>query len=212
MERPTEKLIRVGGEALSPTEPILPAGLLDLAGPLAGELIEFLKKKNGFYAFESALHVMPAQACGPEIGLVDWNSEHLWIHEYGGMAKGLFFFAEDIFGCQFCIRADGIYQFDPETGQVEKLATDLDGWTDAILRDYSYLTGYPLAHEWQQANGAIAAGVRLVPKQPFVTGGEFSVQNLAPLDAVAAMRMRGQIAMQIKDLPDGARIELRVVD
>ena len=212
MERPTEKLIRLGGAALSPAEPILPAGLLELAGPLAGELIELLKRKNGFYAFESALHVMPAQARGPEIGLADWNSESSWIHEYGGLAKGLLFFAEDIFGCQFCIGADGVYQFDPETGQTEKLATDLDGWADAILRDHPYLTGYPLAHEWQQANGALAPGKRLVPKQPFVAGGEFAVANLAPLDAVAAMQMRGHIAVQIKDLPDGATITLKVVD
>jgi hypothetical protein len=212
METPTEKLIRIGGEALNPADPVLPAELLDLAGPLAGELIEFLKKKNGFYAFESALHVLPAQVCGPEVGLVGWNSEQLWIHEYEGLAKGLLFFAEDIFGCQFCIGADGVCQFDPETGQIERLATDLEGWADAILHNYSYLTGHPLAHEWQQANGAIAAGVRLVPKQPFIAGGEFAVRNLAPLDAVAAMRMRGCIAVQIKDLPDGAKIELRITD
>jgi hypothetical protein len=212
MERPTEKLIRVGGEALSSAHPILPSGLLDLAGTLANELIEFLQRKNGFYAFESALHVLPAQASGLEVGLAEWNSEQLWIHEYGSLAKGLLFFAEDIFGCQFCMRTDGIYQFDPETAQIEKLATNLDGWADAILRDYSFLTGYPLAHEWQQVNGGITPGVRLVPKQPFVAGGEFSVQNLSALDAVAAMRLRGNIAVQIKDLPDGATIQFKVID
>jgi hypothetical protein len=212
MERATEKLIRIGGEPLSSTAPHLPSGLLELAGPLAGELAEFLKKKNGFYAFESALHVLPAQAGASEVGLAEWNSDQLWIHEYGDMAKGLLFFAEDIFGCQFCMKADGIYQFDSETAAIERLATDLDGWAEAILGDYSYLTGYPLAHEWQEINGSIAPGVRLVPKQPFFAGGEFSVQNLAPLDAVAAMRMRGAMAVKIRDLPDGAKIELRIVD
>jgi hypothetical protein len=212
MERPTDKLIRIGGEALSLADPVLPSRLLDLAGPLADDLIGFLKRKNGFYAFESALHVRPAQTNGPDVGLADWNSEQLWINEYGDMAKGLLFFAEDLFGCQFCIKADGIYQFDPETAATEKLASDLDGWADAILRNHSYLTGYPLAHEWQATNGGIARGFRLVPKQPFFAGGEFSIQNLAPLGAVAAMRMRGYIALQIKDLPDGAKIELRIVD
>ena len=212
MERPTDKLIRIGGGALSAADPVLPSGLPDLAGSLAAELVEFLQKKNGFYAFEAALHVLPAQAGGPDMGLSDWNSEQLWIHEYGGLAKGLVFFAEDIFGCQFCMKADGIYQFDPETAATERLGSNLDDWADAILHNYSYLTGYPLAHEWQELNGVIAPGFRLVPKQPFFAGGEFSVQNLAPLSAVAAMRMRGRIAVQIKDLPDGAKIELKIVD
>jgi hypothetical protein len=109
-----------------------------------------LEKKSGFYAFESALHVLPAQSCGAEIGLVDWNSEKLWIGQYQGLAEGSLFFAEDLFGVQFCIRPDGIYQFDPETAQANKLATSLEGWADAILRNYSQLTGYPFAHLWQQ--------------------------------------------------------------
>jgi len=212
MEKQLEKLIGIGGQALSGACPILPAKLLDRVGALAGELLEFLKKKNGFYAFESALHVMPAQACEFETGIVDWNSEQLWVDEYQGMAKGLLFFAEDIFGDQFCIGADGVYQFDPETGRIEKLATNLEGWADAILRNYRALTGYPLAHEWQRVNGKIAPGVRLVPKRPFVAGGEFSMQNLHPLNALAGMRLRASIAVQIKDLPDGAAIRLKTVD
>ena len=212
MERSIEKLIGVGSQALSGTHPILPTGRSGLAGALADELIDLLKKKNGFYAFESALHIMPAQSCKPEIGLVDWNSQQLWIHEYQGMAGGLLFFAEDIFGGQFCMRADGIYQFDPETGQIDKLATNLEGWADAVLHNYPLLTGYPLAYEWQRVNGKIAPGVRLVPKRPFVAGGEFSIRNLYQLDAVSAMRLRASIAVQIKDLPDGAAIRLKVVD
>jgi hypothetical protein len=206
MEGPMEKLIGVASHALSTAHPVLPAGLLELAGALAGELIELLERKNGFYAFESALHVMPAQSYAQETGLADWNSEQLWIHEYQGLAKGLLFFAEDIFGGQFCIGNDGVYQFDPETGQIDRLANDLEGWADAILHDYAFLTGHPLAHEWQRVNGKIASGVRLVPKQPFVAGGEFSIENLYPLDAVSAMRLRASIAVQIQDLPDGAKI------
>jgi len=47
---------------------------------------------------------------------------------------------------------------------------------------------------------------------PFVFDGEFSVENLYPIDAVTGMRFRGSIAMQTKDVPDGRQIRLGVVD
>jgi hypothetical protein len=43
-------------------------------------------------------------------------------------------------------------------------------------------------------------------------GGKFSVQNLYALASVKAMRMRGSIAIQIKDLPDGGKIRFKIVD
>ena len=61
-----------------------------------------LALKNGFYAFELALHVFPAQSCDQHIGLDLWNSETLWRSAYGEVTNGCGFFAEDIFGGQFC--------------------------------------------------------------------------------------------------------------
>ena len=212
MTHPISELIELGGPALGLPDPALPAASLDRAGAMADELSALLDHKNGFYAFESALRVLPARSCGPEIGLVEWNYEKLWIDEYRGMADGLLFFAEDVFGGQFCIRADGVYQFDPETARTEKLASSLEGWADALLHNYKVLTGHPLAHEWQRLNGQLPSGIRLVPKRPFIAGGEFSVQNLFPLDAATSMRWRASIAVQIKDLPDGAQIRLKVLD
>jgi len=86
------------------------------------------------------------------------------------------------------------------------------GWADALLRSYRVLTGYALAHEWQRINGKIPSGVCLVPKRPFVLGGEFSLQNLHLIDATTAMWWRANIAVQIKDVPDGGQIRLKVVD
>jgi hypothetical protein len=207
-----EKLISIGGPALAPTaasEDLVSLGLLP--EPARG-LVKLLGMKNGFYAFESALHVCPIQSCDTEIGLFAWNASDLWRNEYQGLADDCLFFAEDIFGVQFCAMDDGIHQFDPETGARRKIASDLEGWAAAVLGDYEELTGYPLAHEWQLMNGAIAAGLRLVPKIPFVGGGRFEVSNLYPIEAVQAMRFRASLAVQIRDLPEGARVQIRIVD
>jgi len=38
-----------------------------------------------------------------------------------------------------------------------------------------------------------------VPKTPFVTGGEYAIQNFAAIEASRGMRFRGDLAVQIRD-------------
>jgi len=140
-----------------------------------------------------------------------WNSPGLWRFEYQSLTDGCFFFAEDVFGGQFCIADGEVHTFDPETAVKESIADSIEGWAAELLARYRVLTGHPLAREWQARNGAIPAFKRLVPKQPFVCGGEFEVENLYAADAVEAMRFRGHLASEIKDLPDGAAIRWKVV-
>ena len=173
-------------------------------------LLELLRLKNGFYAFEGALHVYPTSASGH--ALEDWNSPSAWRDAYQGLADGCVFFAEDAFGCQFCVYERRVATFDPETGEKSFIATDVREWAGRILADYEVLTGYPLAHAWQERHGAIPPGQRLVPKIPFVLGGEFAVENLFLLDASRSMRSRANLAVQIKDLPDGAKVKFKIVD
>jgi hypothetical protein len=128
------------------------------------------------------------------------------------MTEGLLFFAEDIFGGQFGVKGDVIYSLDTETGELSQLAGSVEEWARKILDDHEFITGYPIAHQWQAQNGTLAAGDRLVPKQPFVLGGEYSVTNIVALEAVKGMRFRGDLAVQIRDLPDGASITFKIVD
>ena len=212
MSSSLQKLIEIAGPRLSDVRPSLPVELESQAGQMADELLGMLFQKNGFYAFESALHVFPSETTPDEIGLGDWNAPDCWRHSFDGMADGCAFFAEDVFGGQFALRSGGVYQFDPETGDQELLASDLESWAEALLKDYEVLTGYPLAHEWQEEKGALLAGERLLPKVPFVLGGDFSFSNLYLLDATEGMQLRGTIATQIRDLPDGAQVKIEVVD
>jgi hypothetical protein len=103
-----------------------------------------------------------------------------------------------------------VYTFDPETGSLAYLANDIESWAQILLSDYEVLTGYPLAHQWQEQNRQLPAGKRLLPKVPFVLSGEFVLDNLYLADAVEGMRFRADIASQIKELPDGAQIRLNI--
>lgn len=190
---------------------------LGSAGPddtgLPSDLGDLLRRKNGFLAFESALHVLP---CGPvfdgTMSVQLWNDPDLWRSSYDGMADGLFFFAEDIFGGQFAFGSDGIVLFDPETGDIERVAGDLEEWAENVLTDYQLLTGFPVAHSWQAVHGPLSHGMLLLPKKPFVLGGEFGPENLYALDAAQGMRLRGELATQIRDLSDGASVSFKIVE
>lgn len=211
MSSSVELLLSVASSALSTDPAASLTPMLRRAGKRGRELFELLATRNGFYAFESALHVFPLSGSGDQ-SLDRWNSLELWRNRYEDLTEGCLFFAEDIFGGQFCIRDDKIHAFDPETGALESLAPTLEGWAHTILKDYRVLTGQPLAHEWQSRHGALPLGTRLLPKQPFVAGGMYEIDNLYALDAVKGMLFRADLAIQIRNIPNGATIELNVVE
>jgi hypothetical protein len=207
---PVSELLEIGGPPLSAVAAHIPSPLLDRAGLRGGELLRLLRSKNGFYAFESALHVIPAGGPSASTDLVEWNGGRLWRAEYGDLAENCLFFAEDVFGNQFCIEDGKMQLFDAETADREVVAEDLRGWAARILEEYETMTGYPLGHKWQSIYGSLESGRRLLPRIPFVAGGEYSVANLYAGDAVEGMRFRGNLARQIHSLPDGAKIQFKI--
>lgn len=207
-----QKLLSIGGNSLSHQPVSVNVAGFDDYGKLAVELLNLLGQKNGFYAFESALHVFPAAPFENEMTLSRWNSHGLWRHEYNELAEKMLFFAEDAFGNQLCLHDGQVSLFDAETGGLEPQGRTLDAWAKRLLEDYQVLTGHPLLHQWQTRNGALPVGKRLMPKIPFVLGGQYALDNLYPIGAVSGMKTRGNLARQIKDLPDGAQVQFRIID
>jgi hypothetical protein len=177
------------------------------------DLRDLLAVRNGFYAFEGALHVFPHGR--PKQGgfsLNDWNREDLWRNEYGASVKGCLFFAEDVFAEQFAIQGDQVYRFDPETGDLAWMASSLNEWARLILDDYVTELGYESLLAWQRKNGILPLGKRLLPKIPFVLQGSYEDTNLYAGDPVESMRFRAYLADQIRNLPDGAKIQFHVTE
>jgi hypothetical protein len=179
------------------------------ATPLGRELLNLHAQRNGFYAFESALLVRPLNFSGVPLGVVQWNEQNLWRHGFEADFSGVLFFAEDIFGGQFCINQGEINSFDPEIGEFQPIASSLRDWAGWIVEDYRVRTGWPLARQWQLQYGAIEPGQRLLPKRPFVLGGEFALGNLYKLNDVEGMLFRASIAVQLRDCPDGSTVILQ---
>ncbi|MBC7351479.1 MAG: SMI1/KNR4 family protein [Thermogutta sp.] len=178
---------------------------------LAEELAALLHQRNGFFAYQSALLVRPLSHERPPLGVIQWNEAGLWKEEYHADLGEVIFFAEDVFGNQFAIRSGGVWFFDAETGDLEFIAESLDEWARLVVGNPEYWTGYPLLQQWQAKHGTLPAGERLAPKLPFVLGGGYEVENLYSVNDVEGMRFRGSLARQIRDVPDGAQIRIKLI-
>jgi len=177
------------------------------AGEAGVGLLELLRLRDGFYAFGNALHVLPS-APDAGLGLLEWNAPGLWRGAYDLDLSGVVFFAQDAFGEQFGVTSEGVVRFDPETGDLETAHGSVADWATAVLEAPEAMTASPSLEAWQDANGALEPGTRLVPTQPFVIGGAFDPENLSSLDAVEGMRVRASVARQLRGLPEGTQVRL----
>jgi hypothetical protein len=197
------KVLSISSVAISNVDSSIP--FVNRWGALGDEIAEVLRARNGFYAYESALLVRPLQSERPPLGSFEWNASELWKCEYE-LPTDCFCFAEDLFGGQYCISGAKIRSFNPETGTLDEEWPSLEAWAAEILARRNFRTGHALAHAWQMKNGPLTPGMRLLPKIPFLSGGQYDVENLYAIEDVKGMRLRAHVARQIRDLPDGSQI------
>lgn len=206
-----KKILEIGSNSFATSAAAFGVDQFDKLGECGIDLRKVLFEKNGFFCFESALRFFPSATTESSWSLHEWNSHELWKRDYHSLAENYFCFAEDIFGAQFCFLGKEIVSFNPETAEFEKLASTLDDWAAKILENYKLMTGYRFAHEWQEVYGPLPARQRLMPKKPFVLGGEYALANLVAIDAVHLMRNMGNLAHQIHRLPDGAQVDFKIL-
>jgi hypothetical protein len=198
-----EKLLSISSDAFVRPQ----SKALSLSGRLRCEFEEvqsMLDRKNGFAAFECALIVFPTIDTPSIPSLDSWNELVGWRRWYRGVISDeVVFFAEDLFGGQFGALEKEIVRFDPESGDVTHYAKSLFQWAEKLLANYAEDTGWPLAHEWQVTNGPILPHQRLLPKHPFILGGDYIVDNMTLVDTKSAMENWGRLFQAIRAIPDG---------
>lgn len=211
------ELVRVGEPSLAPD---LDVAEFDRAIPVPGDSKEqyrhLLVLKNGFYAFDSSLHVFPfckQRVDGGQTVSV-WNAPDLWkthyIHCDPGVVE-LWCFAENAFGEQFGFFDGRVVQFNPETGAIVELCDDLVSWCRLVVEDCDFHTGHSIVRKWQATRGQLPRGQRLVPIYPFVSKeGSYDVSNFFSVDALRGMHSRADFARQIKSIADGTVVRLEI--
>lgn len=197
------RLCRFTFRSISNTRPVFFSSVLALKS--------LYELRNGFLTFENELLVRPLDSSS--VGVAAWNHPDGWKAEYGDLVSPLTFFAENIFGEQYGVTSDGEFaKFWPETGTIDKVASDVESWAKWLYSDYQVETGYPFAVRFQNEHGPLRLGQRLSPIVPFSFGGSYEVSNLYAATDDAAMRTRASIAKQIENLPEGAPVTIRITE
>lgn len=104
--------------------------------------------------------------------------------------------------------------FDVGGGTLERVADSRDGFSDLIDREDN-------ANQWLMiplVNELVASGKLLKPGycygylQSPILGGDYTVENTIVIPIAEHYHVNGSIHEQIKDLPDGSKVTLRVTE
>ncbi len=69
-----------------------------------------------------------------------------------------------------------------------------------------------LASEAEAKYGVLPEGSVFYLVTPGVLGGEYAVENVNALPLIELLALSGDLARQIKDIPDGGEVEMKVTD
>lgn len=171
------------------------------------------KEPNGLTLHGRALLIRPWNYVTENIiSIKEWNAPNLWRDEYKFITGELVCFAEDAFGNQFAVQdKKQIVHIEGETGEVLESWQSVDLWCKDVIERPNEITGRSLLSRWESGRRVLRDGFRITPRTPLVLGGTLALDELVSIMDVELMRFRGNLATQIRDLPDGTTIKLRTV-
>lgn len=200
-----DALLGAAGGALGPG---FAGALPDLGGAArTRELEQLLGQRDGFFAFDDALMVLPVNAPIRRLDLVRLNNGD-WTANYWHRCEGLLFFAADALGDLFALSEDKVVRFASETGVVEPMADNLAGWAARVQADPAGEAGWPFAKTWADTHGPLEEGWRLTGKKPFVLEGAFDLDNLEQRALPEILEYRGNLATRLHEAPPGAILKM----
>ena len=102
----------------------------------------------------------------------------------------------------------------PEALSCEVIAQTREA-LEEVSRDQAFLHDWYLQSMVDQAEemlGPLAQGKVYHFVISPVLGGEYAIDNVRQLDHIEQLRFCGDLAREIKDLPDGAQVKLKIMD
>jgi hypothetical protein len=183
----------------------------DILARLPSEIIAALETMNGFVSGDSSLHVRGA--CHEPL----WHSlRYAWdgphsLHElYPSVEATDIPIAEDCFGDQYLLRDSRVLHLSGESGDVEVLRV---GWEEVIALAKTNVADFLGVHELQRFHregGILAPGQSLSVYPPFIAKSE-TPRFLRAVSSLEHISWLADFARQIRTIPDGTSVKIRVV-
>jgi hypothetical protein len=179
---------------------------VEILRELPAYLVRVLSDTNGFILREGAVHVRGA-CLTPEWHSLRaaWRGPKAFHSLYPDVRPSDIPFAQDQVGDQFLIRDDIVLRLSAETGEIERLADSVQDFFSKVSNDIEDFFNVGLDYRMQP-------GQLLCAYPPFCFGESAGGASLAPLPASEVILFHADLARQIRDVPDGGQIELKVKD
>lgn len=107
-----------------------------------------------------------------------------------------------------------IWRLCPEDVYCEVVANNKEEY-EILLRDPEFIEDWEMVNLVTAARnklGVVSGNLKYCLKIPGVIGGEYGGENLATAPQKELIMFSGNIAQQMKDLPEGAQIEFKITD
>jgi hypothetical protein len=185
----------------------------ELLAQLPANLARLSQQLNGFIQFHGGLHIRGACREPAWHSLRDaWLGEFAYHRLYPDVKPEDVPFGEDCMGDQFLLRAGQVWQLAAETGEVKPKDVSLSEFLRLAQADpLTYLAMQPLL-QFHQEGGILEPGRLLAAYPPFCVKEAASGVHLAAVSADERRRFLADFAAQIRDVPDGGKIEFKIVD
>jgi len=176
---------------------------------LPPELVDLLRRANGYVAYHGGLHVRGA-CHKPE-----WHSlRAAWrgaraVHRlFPALRADDVPFGEDALGHQFVLRDGIVHRLDSEVGELESLDVDLADFDAAVRADpVSYLRLAPL-ERFRADGGFLQPGQLLSIYPPYVFEESGKGVSMRAVPVGDRLGFLAGLAAAIGDVPDGTRIAI----
>jgi hypothetical protein len=172
---------------------------------------EALRPRLGTISHDGGLHVR--QACHEPAWhslRAAWLGDGAFHRHYPDVRADDIPFAEDAVGDQWLLRGGQVLRLAAETGDVESLGLDLEGFFAAVETDPVETLGLHPLLQLQQEGRKLEPGELINVYPPFCMKESADGVRLRPVPALEQHAFLRDLAAQLRDVPEGASVEFRV--
>src|SRR5690348_3725097 len=179
---------------------------VEILRELPPELAGILTEINGFILHDGALHVRGASLAPEWHSLrAPWREPEPFSALYPTVQPADIPFAQDQVGDQFLLRHGHVLRLSAETGDVEPVANSVDDFLTRVSEDIEGFLNVGLCH-------TMKPGQLLLAYPPFLFRESGAATSLRSSPASEVIRFHGDLARQIRDLPDGSQVQVKLTE